>query len=120
MHDPATDDDALRRQDHRHGRQGLPEVRSFQTPGLMCRWQRLWYPEVGPDSLPARQALQAILVKWTTAQPCIAGNAGQKHVAHFRMHETMERTAMDDGAAADAGADGEVDQWVASSSSSIH
>ena len=49
---------------------------------------------------------------WAVAWVGVASEAADAHVADLRMHFAMDELAVDDGSAADAGADGDVDKVV--------
>jgi hypothetical protein len=89
LHHPAADDDPLRRQDSRDGRQGLPEINRLQSPSFILWWQRLWSPETEPHGITAGQTFQAIFMKRTDARPGVARSTRQEHMAHLRMQESM-------------------------------
>ena len=59
-----------------------------------------------------RETLETVAVIGTGPGERVRGIMRDRQVSHLRMHEPVDRTTADDGAAADARTDGDVDERI--------
>src|SRR4051812_25218325 len=112
LHHTASHDDALRRERYRQIHQSQREIMRFEVPPGM------FGPERGcgllPPSLHGRTAgepFQAVTVIRTDAGERVASPVmWDMKMTHFRMNESMNNPAVDQGASPDARADRHVDR----------
>ena len=114
IHDSAAEDDPLRREraDEVDQRQG--EVLRFQYPGRMVRLQFRAGPSPAAfDGRAGREAFQAVAVKGANAGKRVRRQiVRQPDVTHLGMDQPVHQLSADKPAAADAGADRQVQERV--------
>src|SRR5512132_3715702 len=82
--------------------------------------QRRRRPKAYVDGATTGQPLETILMKRTAARSGITWFTCQEHMPHLRMHQPVEWMSMNDGAATDAGTDGQVHYRIAASSRPVY
>ena len=114
VHHAATQNDALRRQTTDQIDRGQRQVVSLQGPRRMVFRQALG--GLAPARLQGRaagQPLQAVAVEGTHAREGIGRQVvRQAHVPHFGVHQTVQQRAAGHPTAADAGADGQIEEGI--------